>query len=82
MLDDFSAVGISKKPETQPGPGRPQPPAHVEGTGADGDLTDDDFAKQFEASMAEMLGQMGTSVSINRLDQPRVSTNQFFILLA
>lgn len=57
MLDEFSP----SKPEpivpaVPSGPGRPQP----EAAAAEG-VTDDDFAKQLQAGMADLLGELETS---------------------
>lgn len=69
MLDDFSAVNIeSKKPETTAaGPGRPSttsaPATKEKSVSAEDDvLSDDDFAKQLQAGMAELMGEMENSV--------------------
>lgn len=70
MLDDFSAVKIeSKQPEVSAaGPGRPSTttsaPATKEkaATAEDDVLSDDDFAKQLQAGMAELMGEMESSV--------------------
>lgn len=68
MLDDFSAVKIeSKQPEVSAaGPGRPSTtsaPATKEkaATAEDDVLSDDDFAKQLQAGMAELMGEMENS---------------------
>jgi peroxin-19 len=57
MLDEFSPSKPESKPPTNPsGPGRPQAePAATEG------VTDDDFAKQLQAGMADLLGELDTS---------------------
>lgn len=69
MLDDFSAVKIeSKQPEASAaGPGRPSttsaPAAKEKAATAEDDvLSDDDFAKQLQAGMAELMGEMENSV--------------------
>lgn len=72
MLDDFSAVKIDpKKPEIPAaGPGRPSssasapaPAADPMATKVDEDvLSDDDFAKQLQAGMAELMGEIESSV--------------------
>ena len=69
MLDDFSSVKIgSKEPVvTAAGPGRPSTstaPASKEktATAEDDVLSDDDFAKQLQAGMAELMGEMENSV--------------------
>ncbi|RDW60864.1 hypothetical protein BP6252_12247 [Coleophoma cylindrospora] len=57
MLDEFSATKIEEKPPAIPsGPGRPQ--ATVED--AEG-ISDDDFAKQLQAGMADLLGELETN---------------------
>lgn len=69
MLDDFSAVKIeSKQPDiSAAGPGRPSttsaPVAEKKPASAEDDvLSDDDFAKQLQAGMAELMGEMENSV--------------------
>ena len=69
MLDDFSTIKIeSKQPEASaPGPGRPSTtsaPASKDkpATAEDDVLSDDDFAKQLQAGMAELMGEMENSV--------------------
>jgi len=61
MLDEFSATEIhaqDKVPETS-GPGRPTAAVNAI-PGVEG-ISDEDFAKQLEAGMAELLGGMETS---------------------
>jgi peroxin-19 len=66
MLDEFSATKIdsNEKVPKASGPGRPsagdipKDPLGIEG------LTDDDFAKQLQAGMADLLGEMQNNVSI------------------
>ena len=59
MLDDFSAVKIdAPKPEAPPAPASP-PAADAPGEDA---LSEDDFAKQLQAGMADLLGELETSV--------------------
>lgn len=57
MLDEFSPSKPEPKAPSQPsGPGRPQAePAATEG------ISDDDFAKQLQAGMADLLGELETS---------------------
>ena len=57
MLDEFSPSKPENKPPTKPsGPGRPQAePAATEG------ISDDDFATQLQAGMADLLGELETS---------------------
>ncbi|KAK4191497.1 Pex19 protein family-domain-containing protein [Podospora australis] len=66
MLDEFSSVNINaQKPAgaTAPvsGPGRP--PAATDATGASGEdtLDEDEFAKQLQAGMADLLGEIESS---------------------
>jgi len=66
MLDEFSATKVDTNEEAPKasGPGRPaaaaadvpKDPLGVEG------LTDDDFAKQLQAGMADLLGEMQNNV--------------------
>lgn len=59
-MDDFSAVKIdAKKPEA---PARPPQPS-VATDAEDQSLSDDEFAKQLQAGMADLLGELETSVS-------------------
>lgn len=59
MLDEFSAVKIDhKKPETPPRP--PHPPGAS--VAEDDVLSEDDFAKQLQAGMADLLGELENSV--------------------
>ena len=57
MLDEFSSSKAEPKAASHPtGPGRPQPdPAATTG------ISDDDFAKQLQAGMADLLGELETS---------------------
>lgn len=71
MLDEFSAVKIdSKKPEAPSEPGRP-PAAAATATSdepkLEDPLSDDEFAKQLQAGMADLLGEVEDSVSTERL---------------
>lgn len=69
MLDEFATVNIEpKQPELASGPGRPSAapaaPAAVPTTSepaADEALGDDDFAKQLQAGMAELMGEIENS---------------------
>jgi peroxin-19 len=64
MLDDFSAVKIdAPKPEAPPGPGPASPPAAASAAGEDA-LSEEDFAKQLQAGMADLLGELETSVRV------------------
>lgn len=69
MLDDFSTVKIGSKEHeiSAAGPGRPSTtsaPASKDksSTAEDDVLSDDDFAKQLQAGMAELMGEMESSV--------------------
>lgn len=68
MLDDFSAVKIDpQKPQVPDagGPGRPSASAQeteAKAEAEDDALLDDDFAKQLQAGMAELMGEMDDSV--------------------
>ncbi|OIW29005.1 Pex19-domain-containing protein [Coniochaeta ligniaria NRRL 30616] len=67
MLEDFSALKTeSKKPDVPSGPGRPASAAgaaekqpDAKDTTLDDFMSDDDFAKQLQDGMAEMLGNLG-----------------------
>jgi peroxin-19 len=67
MLEDFSALKTeSKKPDVPSGPGRPASAAgttekqpDAEEAALDDFMSDDDFAKQLQDGMAEMLGNIG-----------------------
>lgn len=71
MLDEFATVNIEpRKPELASGPGRPvataaagtvPPAATVSDATADDVLGDDDFAKQLQAGMAELMGEIENS---------------------
>ncbi len=66
MLDEFSATKIDTNEEapTASGPGRPAAAAAAvpkDPFGIEG-LTDDDFAKQLQAGMADLLGEMQNNV--------------------
>ncbi|ROW00805.1 hypothetical protein VMCG_06538 [Cytospora schulzeri] len=62
MLDDFSAVKIDpKKPQvSDAGPGRPSTSTQAPEAEDDAPL-DDDFAKQLQAGMAELMGEIDNS---------------------
>jgi peroxin-19 len=72
MLDEFSSTKIDTNEEAPKasGPGRPsvtttgvpKDPLGIEG------LTDDDFAKQLQAGMADLLGEMQNNVRISNMD--------------
>jgi peroxin-19 len=57
MLDEFSPTKPERNAPSNPsGPGRPQPePTATE------NISDDDFAKQLQAGMADLLGELQTS---------------------
>jgi peroxin-19 len=62
MLDEFSSTKIDAK-ETAPtssGPGRPAAAPVLDPLAAG--VTDEDFAKQLQAGMADLLGGLETSV--------------------
>lgn len=67
MLDEFSAAKIDpKKPEAPSGSGRPPAAAATgpsDGTGLEDLLSDDEFSKQLQAGMADLLGEVENSVS-------------------
>lgn len=76
MLDDFSAVKIDAKSSeaAAAGPGRPATTAAAPATSSsaaaapgirepsEDALADDDFAKQLQAGMAELMGEIESSV--------------------
>jgi len=78
MLDEFSATKLDTNEEAPKasGPGRPsataadvpKDPLGIEG------LTDDDFAKQLQAGMADLLGEMQKNVRISRVDKALLLT--------
>jgi peroxin-19 len=58
MLDEFAPkIPEPKAPSLASGPGRPQPEAAATVEG----ITDDDFAKQLQAGMADLLGELENS---------------------
>jgi len=60
MLDEFSAPKAEvKEPISSSGPGRPQTAKEVPNLAER--TTDDDFAKQLQAGMADLLGELETS---------------------
>jgi peroxin-19 len=73
MLDEFSTTKLDTNEEAPKasGPGRPsaavadapKDPLGIEG------LTDDDFAKQLQAGMADLLGEMQNNVRIGHVDE-------------
>lgn len=79
MLDDFSAVNIDqKKPQvSDAGSGRPSTSAQAPSgkAKAEEEIPDDDFAKQLQAGMAELMGEMDSSVFHQ---QPPLPGSQLF----
>ncbi|KAK0754704.1 Pex19 protein family-domain-containing protein [Schizothecium vesticola] len=64
LLDEFSAAKIEpKQPQVSPDQGRPATAAPAEPALEDA-FSDDEFAKQLQAGMAELLGDMETSPEI------------------
>lgn len=64
MLDEFSAVKIDpKKPEAEPSaaPSAAKPPAAS--ATEEPALSEDEFAQQLQAGMADLLGELESSVS-------------------
>jgi len=56
MLDEFnSTISEPKAPSGPSGPGRPEGPPSIEG------ISDEDFTKQLQAGMADLLGELETS---------------------
>jgi len=67
MLDEFSTVKIdAAKPEIPPGPAAaPAPaPAPAVSTTEEEALSEDDFAKQLQAGMADLLGELENSAEM------------------
>lgn len=67
MLDDFSAVQIeSKKPAAPAGPSSAQaakePASSSKQPEADDAFSEEEFAKQLQAGMADLLGELEKSV--------------------
>ncbi len=68
MLDEFSSVRLaSQEPATASGPGRPDVVAEDEA--APEDELDEEFAKQLQAGMADLLGEIESSVCCSLLVQ-------------
>jgi len=65
MLEDFSSAKLDgKKPEIPTGPGRPATAGPAKATVEDEEaLDEDEFAKQLQAGMADLLGEIDNSVS-------------------
>ncbi len=65
MLDEFSAAkpAPSKEPETASGPGRPGGAVEDE-PGLEGELSDEEFAQQLQAGMADLLGEIENTVGL------------------
>jgi peroxin-19 len=62
MLDEFSAVKIDAK---RPGAPSEPPQQGAASVTEDPVLSEDDFAKQLQAGMADLLGELESSVSDN-----------------
>ncbi|CZR59653.1 related to PEX19 protein [Phialocephala subalpina] len=61
MLDEFSPSKPESTPSKAPsGPGRPEPQAPIADFLPEG-LSDEEFAKQFQAGMAELMGEIETT---------------------
>ncbi len=59
MLDEFSSVKlVADKPE----PSRPPPEAAAASVAEEQVLSEEDFATQLQAGMADLLGELGDSV--------------------
>lgn len=65
MLEEFSSAKLDgKKPEISTGPGRPAPARPAKATVEDDEILDEEeFAKQLQAGMADLLGEIDSSVS-------------------
>jgi peroxin-19 len=69
MLDDFSTVKLEpKKPEVQAAAPKPEPTAAPSTTvppvpSLEDDLSEEEFAKQLQAGMASLLGELEKSAS-------------------
>ena len=62
MLDEFNpSVPEPKGPSVLSGPGRPQQPEAAPAVTLEDGVTDDDFAKQLQAGMADLLGELESS---------------------
>jgi peroxin-19 len=59
MLDEFSPSPSTAKPALPTGPGRPSAP--IPNLPTEEGLSDEDFAKQLQSGMAELLGELETS---------------------
>ena len=72
LLGDFSATKLdAPKPSAVSGPGRPPVAPSEDDVGADV-LSEDDFAKELQAGMADLLGEIENSVrrhGIHRLTE-------------
>lgn len=70
MLDEFSAVKLeASKPEASSA--QPKPAA---GSATDEPvLSDDDFAQQLQAGMADLLGELGDSVRVCLSSHPTLA---------
>ena len=64
LLDEFSAAKLDpKQPQVPSGPGKPAT-AEAADPSLDDAFSDDEFAKQLQAGMAELLGDMEDTVSV------------------
>jgi peroxin-19 len=64
LLDEFSAAKIEpKQSQASPDQGRPATAAPADPALEDA-FSDDEFAKQLQAGMAELIGDMENSVSV------------------
>jgi len=59
MLDEFTPSPSTTKPTLPTGPGRPSAP--IQDAPAEEGISDEDFAKQLQSGMAELLGELETS---------------------
>jgi peroxin-19 len=67
MLEEFSAAKIDTKKPEEPA----VPPNPAAANAAEEPVFDDDFAKQLQAGMAELLGDLENSVcDLSRLPHP------------
>jgi hypothetical protein len=60
MLDEFSATKIDAKEPVTSGPGKSE--AAATDTDLPDDLSEEDFAKQLQAGMADLLGGLDSNV--------------------
>lgn len=72
MLDDFAAAKIDDSKAAKPAQPaesstKPEPAAKQAQVGEESEVSEEDFAKQLQAGMAELLGEMDQSVSVLRL---------------